>query len=97
MSSSPTNPIQSAFRNITSTDTFTAGDYTINCTSGTYTVNLPTAVGIQGKIYILKNSGTGTITLDGNGSETIDGQLTRALAQYVAWTVQSDGTNWIII
>ena len=34
-------------------------DYFIDCTSGTFTVTLPTAVGVHGKIYIVKNSGSG--------------------------------------
>lgn len=80
----------------TTTYTITDSDYLINCTSGTFTVTLPTAVGIVGKTYIIKNSGTGTITLDGNGTETIDGALTFTLTQYVSVTVVSNGANWII-
>lgn len=85
-------------RNVSSTDTFSTASETINCTSGTFTVNLPTAVGIQGTVYTLVNSGTGTITLDPNGSETINGSTTiKIKKQYVSRTVQSDGSNWIII
>ena len=76
----------------------TPQNITINCTANTFTVNLPTAVGIQGTTYTLVNSGTGTITLDPNGTETINGSTTIDLAtQYTSRTVQSDGTNWIII
>ena len=78
--------------------TITYDDHTIDCTSGTFTVTLPTASGITGRIYNIKNSGTGTITIDGNGSETIDGQTTQLITeQYVSVTVQSNGTNWVII
>jgi len=77
--------------------TFATPNETINCTANTFTVNLPTAVGIQGTTYTLVNSGTGTITLDPNGTETINGNTTIDLVQYVSRTVQSDGTNWIII
>ena len=84
-------------RNISSTDTFGAIEETLNCTSGTFTVNLPTAVSIQGITYTLVNSGTGTITLDANGTETINGTLTLHLLQYQSRVVQSDGANWIII
>ena len=87
----------SILRNITSTDTFTTAQETINCTSGTFIINLPTAVGIQGTTYTLVNSGTGVITLDANGTETINGSLTIDLTQYISRTVQSDGSNWIII
>lgn len=88
---------EDTLRSITATDTFAATDKTINCSSGTYTVNLPTAAGIQGKKFVLKNSGAGTITLDGDGSETIDGTITKAVTTTNAVTVQSDGANWIII
>ena len=84
-------------RNATATDTFATAQETINCTANTFTVNLPTAVGIQGTTYTLVNSGTGTITLDANGTETINGSLTLNLLQYQSRVVQSDGANWIII
>jgi len=85
-------------RNVSSTDTFSTANETINCTSGTFIINLPTAVGIQGTTYTLVNSGTGVITLDANGTETINGSLTIDLStQYISRTVQSDGANWIVI
>ena len=103
----PINPIISAsgggggtspsLRNATATDTFSAASETIKCTANTFTVNLPTASGIQGTTYTLVNSGTGIITLDPNGIETINGSLTIDIKrQYTSRTVQSDGTNWII-
>ena len=82
------------------TTTYTAAntDYFIDCTSGTFTVNLFTAVGNTGRILIIKNSGTGTITVDPNGSQTIDGATTYSLAtQYATVQIVSDGTNWKII
>jgi hypothetical protein len=82
----------------TSTYTATSADHTIDCTSGTFTVNLPTAVGIKGRIYVIKNTGTGVITVDGNSTETIDGATTQTLSvQYQSITIQSDNANWIII
>jgi hypothetical protein len=63
----------------TSAYTITADDYFIEC-SGTFSVTLPTAVGISGKIYIVKNSGLGAITVDTTSSQTIDGSLTHVLA-----------------
>ena len=87
-----------SLRNVTATDTFSAASETINCTANTFTVNLPTAVGIQGTVYTLVNSGTGTITLDANGTETINGSLTIDIRrQYTSRTVQSDNANWIVI
>jgi len=84
-------------RSLATTGVFSSTDYTIKCTSGTFTVTLPTAVGITGRVYVLKNSGVGTITLDGNGTETIDGSLTVTANADDSYTVQSDGSNWIII
>ena len=82
----------------TATYTAIATDYVINCTSGTFTVSLPTAISITGRVYVVKNSGTGTITVDPNGSQTIDGALTVALAtQYQSIMVMSNGANWIVI
>tara|TARA_R110000751_G_scaffold46884_1_gene105075 strand:+ start:151 stop:1275 length:1125 start_codon:yes stop_codon:yes gene_type:complete len=87
-----------SLRNVTATDTFATAQETINCTANTFTVNLPTAVGIQGTTYTLVNSGTGIITLDANGTETINGSLTIEIKRnQLSRTVQSDGTNWIII
>ena len=55
----------------TATYTIAQKDYFIDC-SGTFTVTLPTAVGFKGKIYIVKNSGDGSITLATTSSQTID-------------------------
>jgi hypothetical protein len=83
---------------VSSGDTFSTAQETINATAGTFIVNLPTSVGIQGVTYTLVNSGTGIITLKGNSGETINGSTTITLStQYTSRTVQSDGANWIII
>ena len=69
-------------------------------TTGNTTQTLPTAVGIQGKIYNIKNSDTtsiSTVTLVGSESQTIDGQTGVTINFPVSVTVQSDGSNWIII
>lgn len=77
-------------------------DYTItgNASSGTFTVTLPSAVGLVGKILVLKkidNSGN-TVTVATASSQTIDGASTYSLAaQWKYVTVQSDDSNWIII
>jgi hypothetical protein len=75
--------------------TATNDDYVIDCTSGTFTVTLPASSGRTGRILIIKNSGAGTITVDGNASETIDGATTVTMAvQYGTIQIMSDGTNW---
>ena len=87
------------YRAITGTDTVLAGDYTVNATSGTFTLTLLTAVGRQGKIYNLKNSGTGVVTLATTSGQTIDGEASGALTltQYANLQVQSTGSDWIIL
>lgn len=77
--------------------TLTADDSSIECTANSFTITLPTAVGIDGKIYTIKNTGTGVITIDANGTETIDNELTQTITQWDSITLQSNGINWIII
>lgn len=85
----------------TSNYTLTANDWTVDCTSGTFAVTLPTAVGITGRTYNIKNSGTGVITINTTGGQTVDDQIsgywTLGASSYANMCVQSDGTNWIIL
>jgi hypothetical protein len=67
-----------------------------------FTVTLPTAVGIAGRAYTIKdhggNAASESITIDGNGSETIDGSLTKVINNaYGEYTVVSNGTNWNVV
>jgi len=81
---------------ITSGYTVVAADVAILC-SGTFTVTLPTAVGITGKNYYIKNIGSGTITVEGDGIETIDEALTVSLIQHETINVVSDNSEWWIL
>jgi len=76
--------------------TFGLQDHTIDGT-GTFALNLPTAVGIPGRVYVGKNSGVGVVTITPFGAETIDGAATLPLAAGAFATVQSNGANWIRI
>ncbi len=72
-------------------------DYIINATSGTFNITLPTTVGITNKLYIIKNSGTGVVTIVTTGSQTIDGSSASInLTQNTSISIQSDGSNWIV-
>ena len=77
--------------------TITTSDYQIECTANTFTLTLPTAVSIAGRVYSIKNTGSGAITLEGDGTETIDGELNQTVNQWDNISVMSNGTNWIII
>lgn len=72
-------------------------DDVVECTSGTFTATLPTAVGVTGKAYVIKNSGTGVITIATTSAQTIDGITTKNLNnQYDAATLISNGANWVV-
>jgi len=78
----------------------TVYDGTIS-SDGNGTINLPSAAAVLGgKIFTIKNSATAgnpTLTVDPNGSETVDGLTTWPLLKGQFVTIQSDGTNWIVI
>ena len=86
-----------AYNEVNTNYTVLSIDYTVNCTSGTFTVTLPTAVGIEGKVFVIMNSGDGLITLEGTGAETIQGDVNQVIYQDESFTVQSTGTNYIVI
>lgn len=88
---------ESDFRQISASTTLLSTDYTVECTANSFTVTLPTAVGITGKMYNIPNSGTGVITVDTTSSQTINGSLTQTVSQWENLQVQSNGTNWIIL
>jgi hypothetical protein len=75
--------------------------YHYSCT-GTFTVTLPSvASGDAGKEIRFKNMGSGTITLDGDGVSTIDGQQSIDLdVQFSSVTLVATGnssTSWEIV
>ncbi len=74
----------------------TATDWLIVCTA-TLTVTLPTAVGLTGKELVVKNAGTGTVTVDAYSTQLIDGSLTQILGAADSVTIVSTGTGWVIV
>ena len=64
--------------------------------SGSTAVTLP-AIGTTGREYIIKNTGSGTITVSGAGSDTIDGGNSQNCHQWDSITVVDNGTDWSII
>ena len=83
-------------RTITSATTILVTDKTINISSGTFTQPLITAIGNAGIEFEFINSGSGIITLDANGTQTINGALTLIVPAESGYKIKSDGTNWII-
>lgn len=78
--------------------TITTSDYLVNCTSNSFTITMPTAASITGQRFVVKNTGTGLITINTTSSQTIDGYASGALtvSQYQSITLMSDGSNWIL-
>lgn len=78
--------------------TLTGTDNVVDATSGTFTLTLPTAVGVTGRVYTIKNSGTGVVTIATTSSQTIDGVTTKTVnVQYSGYKLISDGSNYKII
>lgn len=92
------NGYTTAYSTKSSAYTLTASDDIVAVTGNT-TISLPTAVGITGRKYTIKNMDAAlTVTISPNGIETIDGAATKLLTlQYQHITVVSDGANWLIV
>jgi hypothetical protein len=80
-------------------------DYTVgfDCASNR-TATLPDATTCAGRIYVIyqynTNIGLRYVTIDGNGSQTINGQTTVNLQyqdEFSSVMIQSNGSNWVII
>ena len=87
--------------------TFTATDadykklFLCDATAGAITANLPPVADVyDGFTVAIKrtNSGANAVTIDGDGSETIDGATTLVLsAQYQYVILVANGTSWSVI
>lgn len=90
---------------VATSDTLGQTDYVLLCspTGGSQTINLPAVAAVQpGRAYYIKRdaTATNTVTLDGAGSETINGATTRAVgaaATAGGALIISDGTAWHVL
>ena len=80
---------------VTATYNANVGD-TVILANGTFTVTLPAANKCKNKVFIVKNSGAGTITLDA-ATGNIDGAATKSIATTVGYHVACDGINYFTI
>jgi len=84
-----------------STPTDVTGSYTVRtddmliACSGTFELALPAVT--DGKRYIIKNIGTGVITLLPDGSETIDGAVTLQLILQYDYVSIVGSDEWLIV
>ena len=87
------------FKQVTINGSYTAttSDYMIDITGGTFTVSLPSAVGIQGRLLVVKNNGGGAVTVDPYDNETIDGKSFVILGETNSIQLASNGTEWIAL
>ena len=72
----------------------------VDCSSGAITVTLRQAGEAKGKRLTVKkiDSTANALTVDGNGSETIDGATTAVITgQYDSICLMSSGTEWFIV
>jgi len=71
----------------------------VDASGAARTITLPTASGINGRVYLIRklDSSANTVTIDGYSSETINGAATKVLStQYATAEIISDGANWIV-
>jgi hypothetical protein len=75
--------------------TFTAGAEAVGYTcTGTITANLPSAATVPGRWYEIINAGTGVVTVDPNGAQTVGGRTTWLLGRDSSLIIYSDASNW---
>jgi hypothetical protein len=73
-----------------------------SATGGAKTITLPLATTYTGRIIVVKDAkgtaGTDNITVDGNGSETVDGTANVVInTNYGKVGLVSDGTKWSVV
>ena len=79
--------------NVTTTHIVQSTEEWIRC-NGTFTVTLPVASG-SGRGIMIMNIGSGIITVDGNGSDTINGELTQTLDTFISiFVVDAAANKW---
>jgi len=77
--------------------TLTPADQISVITSGSPTITLPPPQESVGRIYYIKNAGSGTVTVQGNNGETMDGETTIQLLQYDSLAITAIGGTWSIL
>jgi hypothetical protein len=88
-------------RSVTGTDTCTNADEVLNLSGASFTENLFTAVGNDGKRLTLKHLGTSLTqeyTIDPNGAQTVGGKSTIKMTTFgEVFVIEARGGNWDIV
>jgi hypothetical protein len=82
---------------INSSYTATTNDYMIDVSGGTFTITLPSAVGIQGRLLVIKNNGGGAVTVQPILGQNIDGKPFVILGETNSLQLASNGSNWVAL
>jgi len=82
---------------INSSYTATTSDYMIDVSGGTFSVTLPSAVGIQGRLLVVKNNGGGAVTVQPILGQNIDDKPFVILGETNSLQLASNGTNWVAL
>lgn len=94
------NLLHFGYKAITGTYSVLLSDILLVATSGTFAVTMPDATTMQiGKPYMIKNIGTGFITLNSTGGQTIGGQASGTIifGQHHGYELASNGANIIVL
>lgn len=94
--------VRNKYSSVSGDLTLTDAYYMLNVSASgaARTITLPTAASVAGLTFVIRksDSSANTVTIDGNGAETINGAATKVLSsQYETVTLMSDGTNWMIL
>jgi len=82
---------------INSAYTATTSDYMIDVMGGTFNITLPSAVGIQGRLLVVKNNGGGAVTVQPVLGQNIDDKPFVILGETNSIQLASNGSNWVAI
>lgn len=94
--------LYTGIRTITATASVTSSDFTILCdaTAGPIVVNLPATASSPGRMLNVKkiDGSPNTVTIDGSGSELIDGATTLVItSQWVSKSLHCNASAWYSI
>jgi len=91
-----------AIATVSANTTLNTTHYTVlvNAATAGITITLPAVASNSGRVYTIKkiDSSANTVTIDGSGTEKIDGANTATLsAQWNSRTIHCDGSAWYVI